>query len=166
MSSAGKWGDPVVGVDIHMVMCPPFAPPTPLGVPTPLPHPFIGVVFDPVGAAMGAAFGAVFGGGGPVFVNGLPCANTGTDAEAIYHEPTKPGVCWAPMDLPDEEGTIILGSAVMTCNFPINLPSSVCMSVPIGPPVNIGGPDALDVMAAATKAIRTKWELAKGEKFR
>ncbi len=56
---AAKWGDPVIGVDIHLVMVP-----TPAGpVPTPLPHPFIGIVFDPVGAALGAAIGKAMGGG-------------------------------------------------------------------------------------------------------
>ena len=35
---AAKFGDPVIGIDIHRVMVP-----TPAGpVPTPLPHPFIG----------------------------------------------------------------------------------------------------------------------------
>jgi RHS repeat-associated protein len=168
VSSAAKFGDPILGIDVHMVMCPPFTPANPAGVPTPLPHPFIGIVFDPIGAAIGALMG-----GGPVFVNGKATGNTGTDVEAVSkHQPTKPGVVWAPNDLPSDDGTLILGSktvhfagasqsrfgsAVMTCNFPVNLPTSVCMAVPTGNPVNIGGPDAVDYLAAATRAIRTKW---------
>jgi hypothetical protein len=65
MFVAAKFGDPVLGVDLHMVLVP--APPAP-PIPTPLPHTFVGVVFDPLGAAIGAALGAVFGGGGPVFI--------------------------------------------------------------------------------------------------
>ena len=166
MFIAAKFGDPVIGVDIHMVLVP--APPAPAPVPTPLPHPFIGVVFDPIGAAIGAAIGAVFGGGGPVFVNGLPVGNTGTDVKGIPHLPTPPGVSFAPNDIPGNEGTIVVGSKtvsmagssegrltsmVSTCNFPLNLPTSVCMSVPMGAPVLIGGPDSLDVMAAVTRGI-------------
>ncbi len=167
---AAKFGDPVLGIDIHMVLVP--APPAPAPVPTPLPHPFVGVVFDPIGAAIGAALGAVFGGGGPVFVNNMPVGNTGTDVKGVPHFPTPPGVSFAPNDIPGNEGTIILGSKtvsmagssegrlgsmVMSCNFPINLPTSVCLSVPMGPPVLIGGPDSLDILAAVTRGIRTKW---------
>lgn len=170
MFIAAKFGDPVIGIDIHMVLVP--APPSPAPVPTPLPHPFIGVVFDPIGAALGAAIGAVFGGGGPVLVNGLPVGNTGTDVKGFPHLPTPPGVSFAPNDIPDNEGTIVTGSKtvsmagssegrltsmVSTCNFPLNLPTSVCLSVPMGAPVLIGGPDSLDVMAAVTRGIRTKW---------
>jgi hypothetical protein len=36
---AAKQGDQVVGVDIHIVMVPAAAP-----IPTPLPHPFTGVL--------------------------------------------------------------------------------------------------------------------------
>jgi hypothetical protein len=68
---AAKFGDPVIKIDIHRVMVP-----TPSGpVSVPLPHPFVGVVFDPLGAAIGAAMGAVFGGGGLVLINGMPAAN-------------------------------------------------------------------------------------------
>ncbi|XXX76642.1 DUF6531 domain-containing protein [Sorangium sp. So ce134] len=170
MFEAAKFGDPVLGVDVHIVLVP--APPAPAPVPTPLPHPFIGVVFDPLGAALGAAIGAVFGGGGPVFINMMPVGNTGTDAKGIPHLPTPPGVSFAPNDIPDNSGTIITGSKtvsmagasagrltsmVMTCNFPINLPTSVCMAVPMGAPVLVGGPDSFDILAAVTRGIRTKW---------
>jgi len=44
MMPAAKQFDPVMGVDIHIILIP-----TPGGpVPTPLPHPFIGMVFDPM----------------------------------------------------------------------------------------------------------------------
>jgi RHS repeat-associated protein len=169
MFQAAKFGDPVIGVDIHMVLVP--APPAP-PIPTPLPHAFVGVVFDPLGAALGAALGAVFGGGGPVFINGLPVGNTGTDVKGMPHVPTPPGVAFAPNDIPGNDGTIVTGSKtvsmagaacgrltslVSTCNFPINLPTSVCLAVPMGAPVLVGGPDTFDIAAAVTRGIRTKW---------
>jgi RHS repeat-associated protein len=170
MLEAAKFGDPVLGVDIHMVLVP--APPAPAPIPTPLPHPFVGVVFDPLGAALGAALGLAFGGGGPVLINYMPCGNTGTDVKGVPHFPTPPGVSFAPNDIPSNDGTLIFGSKtvtmagssiarltdlVMTCNFPINLPTSVCMAVPMGAPVLVGGPPSMDWFAAITKAIRTKW---------
>ncbi len=168
MFEAAKFGDPVLGIDLHLVMVP-----TPAGpVPTPLPHPFVGVVFDPLGAALGAAIGAVFGGGGPVLVNQMPVGNTGIEAKGLPHLPTPPGVAFAPNDLPDNKGTLVTGSKtvhfagssagrltslVASCNFPLNLPTSVCMAVPMGAPVLVGGPTSLDVLAAVTRGIRTKW---------
>ena len=166
---AAKFGDPVLGIDIHAVALPP-----PASVPpTPLPHPFIGIVFDPLGAALGAVMGKVFGGGGPVFVNGLPCGNTGTGVKGMPHIPTPPGILPHPTDAPTgNEGTLVTGSktvhfmgssesrtlsSVSSCGYPLNLPTSLCMSVPMGMPVLIGGPEAVDWVAAATTAIRTKW---------
>ena len=163
MSQAAKFGDPVVGVDVHLVLVP-----TPAGlVPTPLPHPFVGVVFDPLGAAVGSAMA-----GGLTFVNGMPVANTGMNVRGIPHIPTPPGVSFAPNDIPGNHGTIVTGSKtvhmaggsaarrmsmVSSCGFPLNLPTSVCMAIPLGAPVNIGGPTAMDWMAAITTGIRTKW---------
>ena len=165
---AAKFGDPVLGIDIHAVTLPPPAPPAP----APLPHPFVGVVFDPLGAAMGAAMGAIFG-GGPVLVNGMPCGNTGTDVKGMPHFPTPPGIAPHASDAPTgNEGSLITGSKtvtfagasqsrtgsiVMSCSYPVNLPTSVCLAVPMGMPVLIGGPEAVDWAAAATQGIRTKW---------
>lgn len=165
---AAKFGDPVLGLDVHMVFVP-----TPAPTPTPLPHPFIGVVFDPIGAAIGAAMGAVFGGGGPVFVNGMPTGNTGTGVKNTPHIPTPPGTGPAPKDSPPgNEGTLVTGSktvhfagssesrtlsSVNSCGFPLNLPTSLCGAIPMGPPVLIGGPEAVDWQAAITSAIRTQW---------
>ncbi|WP_437500869.1 RHS repeat-associated core domain-containing protein [Sorangium sp. So ce1099] len=166
MSQAAKFFDPVLGIDIHLVVVPPSP------APVPLPHPFIGIVFDPIGFLVGAAIGAVFGGGGPVLVNGMPVGNTGTECIAIPHFPMPPGVSFHPTDVPDNEGTIItgaktvtmggpsegrFGSMVASCNFPINLPTSLCLAIPLGAPVDVGGPEAVDWFAAVTRGIRTKW---------
>ncbi len=99
---AAKFFDMIVGVDIHIVMVP--APPSPAPIPTPLPHPFIGIIFDPsgviVGAAMSAGISVVMGTPfqGPVLVNYMPAANTGTEGKCIPpHFPMPPGVAWAPI---------------------------------------------------------------------
>jgi RHS repeat-associated protein len=168
MFPAAKFGDIVIGVDLHMVMVP-----TPAGpVPTPLPHVFQGVVYDPAGAAIGAGLSAAFGGGGLVLVNGLPAGNTGMEVKGTPHLPTPPGTGFAPNDVPDHQGTLVTGSKtvsfsgssaarltslVSSCNFPLNLPTSTCLAVPMGAPVLVGGPTSLDVMAAVTRGIRTKW---------
>jgi RHS repeat-associated protein len=46
---------------------------------------------------------------------------------------------------------------VSSCNFPLNLPTSTCLAVAAGKPVIVGGPTAMDWMAAVTTGIRTKW---------
>jgi RHS repeat-associated protein len=169
MLFSGKWFDPVIGIDIHLIQ-----PPGPVP-PIPVPHPFIGIVYDPMGLAVGMAISAAmsgpFGGpfSGPVLINGLPAANTGTHVKGMpVHIPIG-GVFVNP---PSNEGTIITGSKtvhvlgtsgarltsmVITCNDPVNLPTSVVMSIPMGPPVFTGGPTAVDWLAAILSAIRTKW---------
>ena len=150
MSQAAKFGDVVLGVDLHMVMVP-----TPAGpVPTPLPHPFVGVVWDPVGAVVGGIFGS-----GVVHVNGIHCGSTGRGVRGAKHIPTPPGVSFAPNDVPGNDGSIVMGSKtvhfggssaarkgsmISTCNFPVNLPTSLCLALPLGNPVIVGGPDAMD----------------------
>jgi RHS repeat-associated protein len=169
MLFSGKWFDPVIGIDIHLIQ-----PPGPVP-PIPVPHPFIGIVYDPMGLAVGMAIGAamsgIFGGPfkGPVLINGMPAANTGMRVKGMpVHVPIG-GVFVNP---PKNEGTIITGSktvhvlgasgarltsSVITCNDPVNLPTSVVMSIPMGPPVFTGGPTAVDWFAAVLAAIRTKW---------
>src|SRR4051812_35981102 len=110
MFVAAKFGDPVLGLDIHMVMVP-----TPAGpVPTPLPHPFICVVFDPMGAAVGGGIRGVFGGGGLVLVNGFAAGNPGMGVRGQPHVPTPPGLTFAPNDVPDFQGTIVTGSKTVS----------------------------------------------------
>lgn len=139
---AGKQTDMVIGVDIHWEMVP--APPAP-PIPTPLPNPFVGMVFDPAGLVVGLAIGNVIGAltgsppTGPVLVNMLPAANTGTEAMGFGHILIPPGVSWAPMPsvmplvipaqppaepdnpaCPDDDAILVTGSKtvhVMGANF-------------------------------------------------
>ena len=67
---ASTWTDPVLGVDIHIMLVP-----TPAGpVPTPLPLPFTGIVLDPIGMAINKALG-----GSLILINSLPATNCGTN---------------------------------------------------------------------------------------
>jgi RHS repeat-associated protein len=192
---AAKWYDMIVGVDIHWVMVP-----TPAPTPTPLPHPFVGIIWDPWGLAINKAIAAVVTTvtdgtfTGPVMINGMPAASTGTNGTnkpIMPHFPTPPGVSWAmvpagpkppipgrpaspdaPTPTPSNDAVLItgsktvhisgtnacrLGDLVMSCGEPIRLPSSTIIAVPMGAPVLVGGPPALDFTAALMAAIRTSW---------
>ena len=91
--------DIVIGIDIHFELVPP-----PVGAgPTPFPHPFIGMLFDPAGLAIGVAItniGELVTGkkSGPVYINGVPAATVGTEAiNLLKHIPYPPGTGWAPV---------------------------------------------------------------------
>ena len=115
---AANGASQVVGVDIHIVMVP-----TPGGpVPTPLPHPFSGIVD-------GGLVQTVKIGGQPAAVVGSTATNSPS------HLPTPPGTSFQKP--PANRGTIQMGSPtvlvggkplarlgdpVLTCNDPADLP--------------------------------------------
>ena len=66
---AAKAFDPVMGVDVHIIQ-----PPGPVP-PVPIPHPFVGMLVDPMD------FAPVIG--ATVLVNGMPRATAGTGGKAI-----------------------------------------------------------------------------------
>jgi hypothetical protein len=85
---------------------------------------------------LNAAISGLFGVGGPVYINGMLAANTGTAVHGFGHSPTPPGTVFAPNDVPSNEGTLVTGSktvkimgaigarltsSAITCNFPVNL---------------------------------------------
>jgi uncharacterized Zn-binding protein involved in type VI secretion len=114
---AAKKGDRVVAVDTHIVMVP-----TPALVPTPLPHPFSGVLNG--------------GLSGDVRIMGKPAAMVDSTADNTpKHVPTPPGVAF--QSPPSNKGTVKTGSATVfingkaaaragdtaaTCNDPAELP--------------------------------------------
>lgn len=114
---AAKQGDQVVATDTHIVMVP-----TPALVPTPLPHPFTGIVEGGLSA--------------DVKVMGRPAATVGSTARNTPpHVPTPPGAAFQTP--PSNQGTIRTGSATVfingkpaarngdtasTCNDPAELP--------------------------------------------
>jgi uncharacterized Zn-binding protein involved in type VI secretion len=94
---AAKQGDRIVATDTHIVMVP-----SPSGaVPTPLPHPFSGII----------------GGGlsGNVNIMGKPAATVGSTADNTPpHAPTPPGTAFQKP--PQNRGTIQMGSATVKIN--------------------------------------------------
>jgi uncharacterized Zn-binding protein involved in type VI secretion len=118
---AAKQGDQIVATDTHIVMVPPPAP-GPL-VPTPLPHPFTGVL----GGTLSS----------DVNIMGLPAATVDSTADNTPpHLPTPPGTAFQKP--PTNKATIKLGSPTvmingkmaarngdmaMTCNDPADLPA-------------------------------------------
>ena len=123
---AAKQGDQVTAVDTHIVLVP--APPGP-PVPTPLPHPFAGVVNG--------------GLSGDVKIMGMPAATVDSTAQNTPpHLPTPPGT--ALQQPPPNNAAIKLGSATVringkqaarngdmatTCNDPNDLPAGTVVAV-------------------------------------
>jgi uncharacterized Zn-binding protein involved in type VI secretion len=132
---AAKQNDKVVGVDTHIVMVP--APPGP-PVPTPLPHPFSGMLNAGLSTNVNIA--------------GQPAAIVGSKAQNTpAHIPTAPGTAF--QNPPSNQAEIIIGSATVnisgkpaarmgdtakSCNDPTDAP--VCQVITVGAPtVMIGG---------------------------
>jgi uncharacterized Zn-binding protein involved in type VI secretion len=113
---AAKQGDQILATDIHIIMIP-----TPAGpVPTPLPHPFVGIINS--------------GCSTDVKVMGMPAAIQGSEAMNTPPHIPQGGPFQKP---PMNKGKIILGSftvlingkpaarmgdTAMTCNDPADLP--------------------------------------------
>jgi uncharacterized Zn-binding protein involved in type VI secretion len=123
---AAKQGDQIMAVDTHIVMVP--APPGP-PVPTPLPHPFSGLINGNLSS--------------DVNIMGLPAATVDSTADnAPAHMPTPPGTAFQKP--PANKATIKLGSATvkingkmaarhgdmaLTCNDPSDLPNGQIIAV-------------------------------------
>lgn len=168
MMPAAKQFDPVLGVDIHIIQ-----PPGPVP-PLPIPHPFIGMVFDPM------EFAPILG--ATVIVNGLPAAIAGTEVKCIPPHIPIGGVFVPPP--PGNEGEIFMGSMtvafdgdaashllhpVLTCQSigmpaiprlkkkakkaTLMLPTSMVLAAPGGPPVLVGGPPTISLMAMGMKVL-------------
>ena len=122
---AAKKGDQIMAVDTHIVMVP--APSGP--VPTPLPHPFAGIISGGVSS--------------DVNIMGMPAATVDSTADNTPpHVPTPPGTAF--QSPPSNKATIKLGSPTvkingkmaarngdmaMTCNDPADLPAGTVIAV-------------------------------------
>lgn len=120
---AAKQGDKIAATDTHIVMVPGTPP-----VPTPLPHPFMGVING--------------GLSGDVKIMGLAAAVVGSTADNTPpHIPTAPGVSFQKP--PSNKATVQMGSptvkingkmaarngdAAMTCNDPADLPAGTIIA--------------------------------------
>lgn len=111
---AAKQGDQIMAVDIHVVLLPPFA------TPTPLPNPFTGIIDGKLSSN--------------VKIMGRPAATVDSTATNTPPHIPQGGPFQKP---PSNKGTIIMGSTTvmingkmaarlgdiaMTCNDPIDLP--------------------------------------------
>jgi RHS repeat-associated protein len=152
---AAKQMDMVIGVDIHLIQ-----PPGPVP-PIPIPHPFIGMVLDPISFATST-----------VWINNMPCGTAGSAIVAAPpHIPI--GGMFVPPP-PGNEGEIFMGSATvlaegeplsklgmkaLTCqsigmpSLPRSkkktspktmlLPTSTVIAIPAGMIVLVGGPPTI-----------------------
>ena len=124
--SAAKQGDQIIAVDTHIVMVP--SPPS-QPVPTPLPHPFMGIINDALSS--------------DVKIMGMPAATVDSTADNTPpHIPTPPGTAWQKS--PSNKAKIQTGSptvkingkmaarngdTAMTCNDPADLPAGKVIAV-------------------------------------
>jgi len=169
MIPAVKHFDPVLGVDVHIVLVPSPAGP----VPTPVPHPFTGILFDPLDYV--PPFAAT------VLVNGLPRAQAGSGVVALPAHVPMLGPFLTP---PGNEGELFMGSStvlvedepmgygalpVLTCQdigrpapprgkrpmaprSPL-LPTSIVLPIPSVPQVFVGGAPTVSLSALAMHAL-------------
>ena len=94
---AAKQNDQIVAVDTHIVMVPSATGP----VPTPLPHPFNGIIDGNLSS--------------DVYIMGLPAATVDSTAtNQPSHIPTPPGTSFQTP--PGNKGTIMLGSSTVYIN--------------------------------------------------
>lgn len=163
---AAKAFDPVMGVDIHIIQ-----PPGPVP-PVPIPHPFIGMLVDPMD------FAPIIG--ATVMVNGMPRATAGTGGKCIPPHIPIGGVFVKPPAseceifmgsstvLADGDPLSFLGMPCLSCHdvgMPppprpkkkrktksLTLPTSVVLAVPAGGLVLVGGPPTVSMMALGMKA--------------
>jgi uncharacterized Zn-binding protein involved in type VI secretion len=121
---AAKLGDKIVGTDIHIVMVPSTGGP----VPTPLPHPFFGIISGNVS--------------NNVNIMGCPAATADSTADNLPpHIPMAPGTAFQKP--PSNKATIKIGSATVkingkmtarngdvaaTCNDPADSPSGTVLA--------------------------------------
>jgi uncharacterized Zn-binding protein involved in type VI secretion len=124
---AAKQLDPVIGVDVHVVAIPSPAGP----IPTPIPHPFVGMVFDPLDYLPQV--------GATVLVNGLPRAQAGSAVIALPPHVPMGGMFLKP---PGNEGEVFMGSStVIADGEPMTygaLPAITCTDIGIPAPIRVG----------------------------
>ncbi len=138
-----KHMDPLVGLDVHIILIP-----TPVGpVPTPLPHPYVGMIMDPLDYV--PMVGTV------VYVNGLPRATAGTTGLAMPpHIPM--GGPFAPPPA-SNESEMFMGSATVNADgSPFSFagcPVLSCQSIGMPAPVRPKGSPPASMMLPTTQAI-------------
>jgi RHS repeat-associated protein len=165
-----KHMDPILGVDVHIVLIP-----TPAGpVPTPIPHPHVGMIMDP--------FDYVPIVGSTLYVNNMIKASAGTAGLLIPPSHIPMGGPFAPP--PGNESEMFMGSATvdaegdpfsflgcpviscMTVGMPAPIrpkkkgasvslfaPVTQAMPIPMGLPVMVGGPPTISLLGLAMNML-------------
>ncbi len=120
---AAKQGDQIIATDIHIILIPSPGGP----VPTPLPHPFMGIINGSLST--------------DVKIMGMPAAVVGSTATNMPPHIPQGGPFQKP---PSNKGTIQMGSLTvkingkmaarngdiaMTCNDPVDLPAGTVVAV-------------------------------------
>jgi len=172
---AGKMYDMVMGVDIHIVNIPSPGGP----IPTPLPHPFIGMLFDPM------EYAPIIG--STVWINNQPGAYAGMAGKAMPpHIPMGAGFTKGVVGNECEQfmgsATVLLqdeplsrmGDMTLSCScigMPppprkkskggvpgLMMPTSQLIAIPAGQMVMVGGPPTISMMgmgiAAGMKGLK------------
>jgi len=165
MMPAVKHFDPILGVDVHIIQ-----PPGPVP-PLPIPHPFVGFVIDP--------FDYVPIVGATVLVNSMPRGQAGTAGKCVPpHIPiggvfVKPPANEAEIFMGsatvavDGDAFSFMAVPALSCHCvgmpppprpkkksktkSLVLPTSVVLPIPAGPPVLVGGPPTISIMALGMK---------------
>ena len=165
MMPAAKHFDPILGVDVHIIQ-----PPGPVP-PVPIPHPYVGFVIDPFDYAPII--------GSTVLINGVHRCLAGTEGKCVPPHIPIGGVFVKPPANEDEmfmgsatvcidgDAQSYLALPALSCQCigmpPIPrlkkkggvkslvLPTSVVLPIPAGPPVLIGGPPTISLMAMGMK---------------
>lgn len=168
---ASTWFDLVIGVDIHAERL------LLKNDPLPFPHPFIGLIFDPL-AGLDALVPREPEGestsAGLVLIHNMPVATVGMEARNCFllpHFIVAPGTEWA--SLPDKSGPMVLpppgdalldrgsakirvmgaalcrsGDSVLSCSEPERLPSAYIVPIPKGMPVLVSGEETVEGVEA------------------
>ncbi|WP_395856645.1 RHS repeat-associated core domain-containing protein [Cystobacter fuscus] len=120
MMPAAKHFDPLLGIDIHLIQPPGGVPPVPI------PHPHIGMVFDPMDYV--PILGAT------VLVGGVPRAQAGTSGIALPPHIPMGGVFIKP---PANESEVFMGSTTVSVDGDafsyLSLPALSCQDIGMPP---------------------------------
>jgi RHS repeat-associated protein len=140
MLPAAKHFDLVLGIDVHIVLVPGVPP-----VPTPVPIPFTGLLFDPMDYLPGGA---------TVRINGLPRAHAGTAAIAMPPHVPIGGPFLKP---PANDGELFMGSSsVVVDGEPQGyamLPVLTCQDIGMPAPLRAGKTSAARSLYLPTSMV-------------
>lgn len=136
----------------------------------------VGIALDPIGSVVNMVADKIEGvGGDPVLIHGMPATNSQSAVTTLYGVPhivIPPAILFPDAGTPvmEGDGKFPFGSSsvwingrravrtlvdpVFTCNFPVRLPTSINMPIPLGAPVIVGGAPTPDLQAIISGILR------------